>query len=110
MSVALGAFAAHQLRDHLDPQMLEVFRTATQYLIYHALAIGGLAILLHWYADSGLLHAAGWTFVLGVGLFCGSLIALALGGPSWFGMITPVGGLAFLLGWLLVLIFALRRD
>jgi uncharacterized membrane protein YgdD (TMEM256/DUF423 family) len=108
LSVALGAFAAHALRAHLEPRMLEVFQTGTDYLIYHALALGGLAILMHWYPDSRLLTGAGWTFIFGVTLFCGSLFALSLSGASWLGAIAPLGGLAFLLAWLLILIFALR--
>jgi len=108
LAVALGAFAAHALRDHLEPRMFEVFRTGTEYLVYHALALGGLAILMHLYPDSRLLTSAGWAFVAGILLVCGSLFALALSGIGWLGAITPLGGIAFLAGWLLILIFALR--
>lgn len=108
MAVALGAFAAHALRERLDPSMLEVFRTGSDYLIYHALALGGLAILMHWYTSSRLLLSAAWAFTSGVLIFCGSLFALSLTGISWLGAITPIGGVAFLVGWLLILIFALR--
>ena len=88
--------------------MLEVFRTGSDYLIYHALALGGLSILMHWYTDNRLLLSAGWAFTVGILLFCGSLFALALTGMTWLGAITPLGGVAFITGWLLILIFALR--
>lgn len=108
LSVALGAFATHALRARITPSLLEVFRTGSDYLIYHALALGGLSILMHWYADSRLLVSAGWAFTVGIFLFCGSLFALALTGITWLGAITPLGGVAFLTGWFLILIFALR--
>ncbi len=108
LSVGLGAFATHALRGHLEPRMLEVFQTGVQYQIYHALALGGLAILLHWYPDSRLLSGAGWAFVAGVLLFSGSLYMLAISGIGILGAITPIGGLAFMLGWLLIFVFALR--
>jgi len=88
--------------------MLEVFRTGSDYLISHALALGGLSILMHWYTDNRLLLSAGWAFTVGILLFCGSLFALALTGMTWLGAITPLGGVAFITGWLLILIFALR--
>ncbi len=108
LSVALGAFAAHALQGQLEPRLLEVFQTGVQYMVYHALALGGVAILLHWYADSRLLGIAGWTFMVGVLLFSGSLIALGLSGLNWLGAITPFGGLAFLAAWLLIFSFALK--
>lgn len=108
LAVALGAFAAHALRGQIEPSMLEVFRTGSDYLIYHALALGGLAILMHWYTSSRLLIAAAWAFTAGVILFCGSLFALSLTGITWLGAITPIGGVGFLTGWLLILIFAFR--
>ena len=108
LSVAFGAFATHALRSRITPSMLEVFRTGSDYLIYHALALGGLSILMHWYTDNRLLLSAGWAFTVGILLFCGSLFALALTGMTWLGAITPLGGVAFITGWLLILIFALR--
>jgi uncharacterized membrane protein YgdD (TMEM256/DUF423 family) len=92
IAVAAGAFAAHGLRDHLEPRALEVFETAARYQMYHALAM----IL------AGLLVARtpGWIFQLGIALFSGSLYVLALTDVKALGAVTPFGGLAFLVGWL----------
>lgn len=99
-AVALGAFAAHGLRERLEPGLLAVFQTGVQYQMYHALALLGVAVLLKTATASAWLLVAGWLFVAGVVLFSGSLYGLALGGPRWLGPVTPVGGLCFLLGWL----------
>src|SRR5690554_1489405 len=98
-SVALGAFAAHGLRDRLEPALLAVFQTGVQYQMYHALALLSLALWLRTTGPNAWLSAAGWLFVVGVVLFSGSLYALALGAPRWLGPVTPLGGLCFLLGW-----------
>lgn len=110
MSVALGAFAAHALQNTLSASMLDVFDTGNDYLIYHALALFGLSALMHWHKGSRLLHSAGWAFTIGIILFCGSLYALALSGHGWLGAITPLGGVAFLAGWSLIFIFAVRAK
>ncbi|MDQ2076666.1 DUF423 domain-containing protein [Marinimicrobium sp. ABcell2] len=108
-SVALGAFAAHGLRDRLEPVLLAAFQTGVQYQMYHALALLGLAALLRIMGPSPWLSAAGWLFVAGVVLFSGSLYALALGGPRWLGPVTPLGGLCFLLGWAALTVFAFKN-
>ncbi|HET6779382.1 MAG TPA: DUF423 domain-containing protein [Gemmatimonadales bacterium] len=99
ISVAAGAFGAHALRDRLDPESLSVFETAARYQMYHALALLAAA----WAASrspEALPKWAGWCFVVGTVLFSGSLYALALTGTRWLGAITPLGGVAFMLGWL----------
>lgn len=96
--VALGAFAAHGLRQRLSPEQLAVFHTAVQYQLVHALALLGVA-LLALQAPSRALGAAGLLFIAGVLLFSGSLYALTLSGVGRLGMLTPFGGLAFLAGW-----------
>ena len=90
--------------------MLQVFQTAVTYQMYHALALIGVGILLARFSIDGSpwLTAAGWLFVAGSILFSGSLYALALSGTSWLGAITPLGGVAFLLGWLALAIGVLR--
>ncbi len=108
ISVALGAFAAHGLRERLEPPLLAVFQTGVQYQMYHALALLGVALWLRMAGPSVWLKAAGWLFVLGVLLFSGSLYALALGGPRWLGPVTPLGGLCFLLGWAALAMCAIR--
>lgn len=107
-AVGLGAFAAHGLRERLEPALLAAFQTGVQYQMYHALALIGLAALLKNAASPTWLQAGGWLFMVGILLFSGSLYGLALGGPRWLGPITPLGGLMFLLGWLALAIGAFR--
>lgn len=97
--VALGAFAAHGLKARLNAEYLAVFQTGVHYQLIHALALFGVALLLQ-RLPSGLLQAAGSLFALGIVLFSGSLYLLTLSGTGKLGMITPLGGLAFLAGWL----------
>jgi len=103
--VALGAFGAHALRARLDARALEIWDTAVRYHGIHAAAL--LAIALSPLAAS--LRGAGWLFALGIVLFSGSLYALALGGPRLLGPITPLGGLAFIAGWLWIAKAAFTR-
>jgi uncharacterized membrane protein YgdD (TMEM256/DUF423 family) len=103
--VALGAFAAHGLKNRLGAEYLAVFQTGVHYQLIHALALFGVALLaLH--APSRLLTAAGGFFALGVILFSGSLYLLTLTGASKLGIITPIGGTAFLAGWICLLVSA----
>lgn len=95
LDVALGAFGAHALKGRLSPEALAVFETGVRYQAYHALALLLLAAL------RGPDRAA-WCFVGGIVLFSGSLYALALTGVRWLGAVTPLGGLLFLAGWLLL--------
>jgi uncharacterized membrane protein YgdD (TMEM256/DUF423 family) len=99
ISVAAGAFGAHALRSRLTPEYLGVFETAARYQMYHALALLAVA----WAVSRGtgsIAQWAGWLFVIGTVLFSGSLYGLALTGIRWLGVITPLGGVAFLAGWL----------
>ncbi|HCE25604.1 MAG TPA: DUF423 domain-containing protein [Hyphomonas sp.] len=95
LAVALGAFGAHALDGQLTPEGLDWWHTATLYALPHAAA--ALAISLH--AKTGLVRKAGWAFVFGTIVFAGSLYAMALGAPRWFGAITPIGGIPYLVGW-----------
>lgn len=97
--VGLGAFAAHGLKGQLSAEYLAVFQTGVHYQMLHALALLGLAALRQ-RLGGRLLTAAGVCFCVGILLFSGSLYALTLSGISALGMITPVGGLTFLAGWL----------
>jgi uncharacterized membrane protein YgdD (TMEM256/DUF423 family) len=98
LAVALGAFAAHGLKARLTPEMLTIFETGVRYHVYHALALLALG------AARGP-EKAGWCFVAGIVVFSGSLYVLALTGEKRLGMITPIGGVLFLAGWVL---FALK--
>ena len=103
IAVALGAFGAHALRSVLSPEMLEVWRTGVTYQMVHGLGLLALSALLP-HQPSPLLPRAGVCLVLGIVLFSGSLYALALTGIRLLGAVTPLGGLAFLAGWLLVVL------
>lgn len=107
-SVALGAFAAHGLRQQLSPEYLAVFQTGVQYQQLHTLALLAVALLLQRQADR-LLTLSGGLFVAGMLLFSGSLYALTLTGIGKLGIITPFGGVAFMLGWLLLGVVAWRQ-
>jgi uncharacterized membrane protein YgdD (TMEM256/DUF423 family) len=98
LAVALGAFGAHGLRARLSPDMLAVFETAVRYHMYHALAILLVALMLGRF-DGWMFRAAGWAFTVGIVVFSGSLYLLAITGNTILGAITPIGGLAFLVGW-----------
>jgi len=108
LSVAIGAFGAHALKDRISPEMLEINHTGSQYQMYHSLALLAVAILLKFYPDSKLFNAAGWLFVVGIIFFSGSLYLLSLTGVRILGAITPIGGLCFLGGWACILIGALK--
>jgi uncharacterized membrane protein YgdD (TMEM256/DUF423 family) len=111
-AVAAGAFGAHGLKSRVSADMLAVFETGARYHMYHALALFAVA----WLATRGgaspsalrLAAYGGWSFQLGIVLFSGSLYALALSGVRSLGMVTPLGGLAFLAGWILVALSASR--
>ncbi len=106
LSVAAGAFGAHALRQRLEPRMLEVFEVGARYQMFHAL--GMLAVA--WVASQRAgASAAGWAMLAGVVLFSGSLYAMALTGVRALGAITPIGGVAFLVGWALLARAALLR-
>lgn len=107
LAVALGAFGAHALRARLAPDMLAVWRTAVEYQFYHVAALLLLGLLREPTQDA--LNAAGWCFTIGILLFSGSLYALALSGVRMLGAVTPLGGLLFIAGWLLLLFGSLRR-
>jgi len=98
LSVAAGAFGAHALKGHLEPRMLEVFETGARYQMYHALALFAVA-WVYQQTQAQTAQVAGWAFLVGVLLFSGSLYAMAFTGIRGLGAITPIGGVAFLIGW-----------
>ncbi|HET9032323.1 MAG TPA: DUF423 domain-containing protein [Dokdonella sp.] len=108
-AVLAGAFGAHALRDRLGAESMAIWHTAVDYQFWHALALLGIACLAQ--SSNRGLRPALWAFVAGVLIFSGSLYALALGAPRWIGMLTPFGGLAFIIGWCCLLIaFAKARS
>jgi uncharacterized membrane protein YgdD (TMEM256/DUF423 family) len=108
VAVGAGAFGAHALRTRLTPDLLAVFETGARYQMYHALALLAAAWALTRWPGPWPVRA-GWLFVVGTLLFSGSLYALALSGVRWLGAVTPFGGVAFLAGWLCLLVAAARR-
>lgn len=107
LSVAAGAFGAHALRGQLEPRMLEVFETAARYQMYHALALFAVAWLVQ-QTQAQAAQLAGWAFVAGILLFSGSLYAMALTGVRVLGAITPIGGVAFIVGWSALVVAAMK--
>src|SRR5215468_409663 len=108
LGVMAGAFAAHGLRGRITPELLAVFETGARYQMYHALGLLAVAWAVgRWPTSSAAI--AGWLFVAGTVLFSGSLYLLALGSPSWLGAVTPLGGLCFIAGWV-VLAWAVGRG
>lgn len=99
-AVAAGAFATHALRGQLAPRLLEVFETAARYQMYHALALGIVALALTTSLGHGpWLMIGGWALVVGTVIFSGSLYALSLSGLTLLGAAAPVGGAALMMGW-----------
>ncbi|NNM05755.1 MAG: DUF423 domain-containing protein [Gemmatimonadetes bacterium] len=98
LGVALGAFGAHGLKGRLTPEDLAIFETGVRYQMYHALALVLLAVL--WArVGGGAGSLSGWAFTAGIVVFSGSLYLMVLTGTRWLGAITPLGGLALLVGW-----------
>lgn len=108
LSVAIGAFGAHGLKEVLQrTQRIETFETAVKYQFYHSLAILFLGILMFHFQNK-FLNGSGFLFIAGIIIFSGSLYVLSLTGIKWLGAITPIGGLAFIAGWVLAFIALLN--
>lgn len=108
LAVALGAFGAHGLKGKISENLFSAFQTAVHYQMFHTLALFALAIFMfHLEEIPQTVLAAAYLWLCGVLLFSGSLYGLALGGPSWLGPITPIGGLLLMAGWLLLGIAAM---
>ena len=109
LGVLLGAFGAHGLRGRVTPEMVAVFETGVRYHLVHGLALLGVA----WAASrwpNAWVGAAGWLFVAGIVIFSGSLYVLSITGIRWIGAITPIGGLCFTIGWLVLAVGAMRAP
>ena len=109
IGVGMGAFGAHGLKTMLAPEMLAVYKTGVTYQMWHALGLILIA-LLRQQNKGKLLIWAGWFMFAGIILFSGSLYLLAILNTKWLGMITPLGGVAFLIAWILVVIFAWQQN
>ncbi|NRA52148.1 MAG: DUF423 domain-containing protein [Phaeodactylibacter sp.] len=114
LAVALGAFGSHGLKSAISPESLNTFEIGLRYQFYHAFALLATGLLLYW-RKNNLLITAGWLFVAGIFLFSGSLYLLAISdlfniSTSILGPITPVGGLAFIAGWVCFVIATFKKN
>ena len=108
-AVALGAFGAHAMKARLAPESFAAYQTAVQYHFWHALGLLAVGILMtQWATAQGLAWAA-WLLIAGLIFFSGSLYLLALTGARWLGVVTPIGGAAFIAAWVVLAWVALRR-
>ena len=108
LAVLLGAFAAHGLRDRLSDQLLSSFQTGVQYHFYHALGLIAVGLIAMHISTNGI-RLSGWLMFAGILLFSGSLYALALTGIRQLGMITPLGGICFSLGWAVLAVAVFKQ-
>lgn len=108
LAVMAGAFGAHALKPQFSAYQLDIWQTAVLYHMTHALALLALGVYIRTARPSRLLHSAAVLFGVGVTIFSGTLYALALTGITWLGAITPIGGSALILAWLILAISALR--
>ena len=107
IAVALGAFGAHGLKTRVGPELLAIWQTAVTYQFFHAIALIGFGL---WLKQAGLqASAAYWCFTLGIVIFSGSLYVLVLTDTKVLGAVTPIGGVLFLIGWILWLILVVRN-
>jgi uncharacterized membrane protein YgdD (TMEM256/DUF423 family) len=109
LAVALGAFGAHAMRGRVAENLLANFETGVKYHFYHALALVAVVVAIQRWPSSNLPVIAGWAFVIGVAIFSGSLYIMAFTGLRWLGAITPIGGVALIVGWLCLLLVAWRN-
>ena len=100
IATACGAFGAHSLKAVLAPERLQLWETAVRYQFFQGLGLMGVGLAMRT-LEAGVLRSAAVLIILGVVLFSGSLYGLALGAPRLLGALTPVGGLAWIAGWLL---------
>ncbi|QQK81746.1 DUF423 domain-containing protein [Salicibibacter cibi] len=108
LAVAIGAFGAHGLEGSVSERMLENYQTGVQYHMFHALGIIAVGLTAAVIGGSALLGWAGSLMLLGIIVFSGSLYTMALTGMTWLGAITPIGGVAFIAGWILLMIAAFK--
>ena len=109
LAVMIGAFGAHGLKDKLSEKMLANYMTGVEYHFYHTLALLIVGVIaLH--NPTRSLAASGWAFTIGILIFSGSLYVLAMTGITKLGAITPIGGLAFIVGWVLLAVAVLKAG
>ena len=110
LAVALGAFGAHGLKSRLTPEQLAWWHTGCDYHFIHALGLLLIGVLAAARPDLALSRGIGACLLIGILIFSGSLYAMALGAPRWFGAITPIGGTAFIAGWAWLAVMAWQKG
>jgi uncharacterized membrane protein YgdD (TMEM256/DUF423 family) len=110
IGVGMGAFGAHGLKNILSPELLAVYQTGVNYQMWHALGLIGIALMRQQFSESKLLIWSGWLMLFGILLFSGSLYLLAILNLKWLGMLTPIGGVSFIVAWVLIAIFASKKQ
>ena len=109
LAILFGAFAAHAIQNTVSERMLVIFSTAVDYHLYHALGLIAVGLLIKHHPISKLLNYAVYLMLFGIILFCGSLYTLSLTGITKLGMVTPFGGVAFIIAWLFVFIALIKK-
>lgn len=107
--VLLGAFGAHGLKAKISADMLAVYQTGVHYHLFHALGLLAVGLVATQVADSAWLKWSGWLMLAGIILFSGSLYLLSVSGLRWLGMVTPIGGVAFISAWI-VFVIAITKS
>ncbi len=102
LAVGLGAFGAHGLKEMLTDEMLDIFETGVKYHFYHAIGLLVIGLVAQLIPNSSLLQWSGWLMLAGIIIFSGSLYILSISGIRWMGAITPIGGLCFIVAWILL--------
>ena len=110
IGVGMGAFGAHGLKATLSPELLSVYQTGVSYQMWHALGLICIALMSQQVSESRLLNWAGYLMFAGILMFSGSLYLLALLNLKWLGMITPLGGVSFIMAWAFLAIFAAKKT
>jgi uncharacterized membrane protein YgdD (TMEM256/DUF423 family) len=110
IGVGMGAFGAHGLKTILTPEMMAIYQTAVNYQMWHALGLIATGLLRQQLPQNSMIYWSGWLMFGGILLFSGSLYLLAILNLPWLGMITPAGGVCFLLAWLLLSISLFKKK
>ena len=109
-AVVFGAFGAHIVQDRLTPDRFEVYKTGVEYHFYHALGLLLLGVIMMKMPGNRWLVWSGYSLMAGILIFSGSLYVLTLTDTGWLGAVTPLGGVAFILGWIFLAVGVLKAD